>query len=179
MSKKTPAARSRRRAVLVLDASVLINLLRVDRADLLGRHPCRFLVTEHVVAEVTEVYPEQLSRFNAALQKGFVVEVAVDAPAALAEFARLKGQEPLLGDGECSAMAAASVDGHGIAIDDRKAIAVATRFYPAMPVHRTQDVMAEAIRAGALTVAQADSIKLDWEQNHRFRLKIKSFAELI
>jgi hypothetical protein len=46
-----------RRTAVLLDTSVLINFLAVDRVDLLGHHPrYRFLVTEHVRKEVTAHY---------------------------------------------------------------------------------------------------------------------------
>ena len=44
---------------VVTDASVLINFLRVSRMDLLGRHPCDFLMTDHVAHEVSGSYADQ------------------------------------------------------------------------------------------------------------------------
>ena len=45
-------------SAIVADTSVLINFLRVDRMDLIARHSHRFLVTDHVAAEVTDFYGE-------------------------------------------------------------------------------------------------------------------------
>jgi hypothetical protein len=38
-------------AIVVADTSVLVNFLRIDRMDLIGHHPQRFLATDHVDAE--------------------------------------------------------------------------------------------------------------------------------
>jgi hypothetical protein len=43
------------RSIVVIDASVLINFLAVDRLGLLTSHPnFKFIVTDHVRGEVTE-----------------------------------------------------------------------------------------------------------------------------
>jgi hypothetical protein len=34
-------------------------------------------------------------------------------------------------------------------------------------------------RAGILDLTEADAIKDDWKQNHRFRIKAASFGELL
>jgi hypothetical protein len=49
-----------------------------------------------------------------------------------------------------------------------------------MPLLDTVSLVVEAIRAGLLSIAEADAIKADWEQNHRFIKKhFKSFSELL
>jgi hypothetical protein len=42
----------------------------------------------------------------------------------------------------------------------------------------TASLMVAAIHAGLLTVLEADAIKIDWEANHRFRLKFPTFGDL-
>ena len=44
---------------------------------------------------------------------------------------------------------------------------------------RTQDIVVQIIRNGALTIEAADAICDDWANNHRFKLKIASFADLL
>ena len=46
-------------------------------------------------------------------------------------------------------------------------------------VLRTQDIIVALIRASALTLDEADQMRADWEQNHRFRLKARSFRDLL
>lgn len=94
------------RVPVLLDTSVLINFLAVDRIDLLASHPdFRFIVTEHVRAEVTTHYADQLVRLRAALDAGSVEETRVESVEELTLFAQLT-KNPRLGLGECAAMAA-------------------------------------------------------------------------
>ncbi|MEW6238151.1 MAG: hypothetical protein AB1656_22405 [Candidatus Omnitrophota bacterium] len=45
-----------------LDTSVLINFLRIDRADLLENHSgFSFFITDHVEQEITKRYAQQFS----------------------------------------------------------------------------------------------------------------------
>ena len=57
--------------VVVTDTSVLVNFLCIDRMDLIARHSYRFMITSHVVEEITDHYPEQQARLNAALATSF------------------------------------------------------------------------------------------------------------
>lgn len=162
---------------VVLDTSVLINFLAVDRMDLLSRHPgYRFLVTEHVRGEVTAHYGEQVERLDAALTTNALEETRVEAVEELALFAQLT-QNRRLGLGECAAIAAAVHRGHVLAIDDKVARRAALALSPSLSVIDTQAVMVSLIRAGVLSVEEADTIKTDWERNHSFALRITSFRE--
>ncbi|HXZ02544.1 MAG TPA: hypothetical protein VEI03_21305, partial [Stellaceae bacterium] len=88
-----------------------------------------------------------------------------------------------LGLGECSAIAVARNRGYALAIDDNKALNRAFRAVDAasgsVEIVRTADVMVGLIRAGVLTVAEADRIKDDWARRHRFRIKAASFGDLV
>jgi predicted nucleic acid-binding protein len=164
---------------LITDTSTLVNFLRVGRVDLLaGLDSYRFVVTDHVRAEVTSHYPTQLSNFEFALLAGHVVEMTLDTPADLTVFAELKALR--LGDGECASIAAALNRGLPLAIDDIRARKKAAARDPGLRLVDTVGLMVEAIQAGLLSVAEADAIKADWEANHRFVKKhFSSFAELI
>ena len=74
-------------AIIVTDASVLINFLRIDRTDLLAGHSHAFLATDHVAAEITDRYPDQQQRFAAALVAGESSAIAlVSERAKVADF---------------------------------------------------------------------------------------------
>ena len=167
-------------AIVVADTSVILNFLRIDRLDLLGSFPRRFLATEHVAAEITR--PEQQARYAAAVVAGEVDTCIVTDPAEVALFARLH-QGGRLGAGECAAIAVALLRGHALAIDDNKAVGRAVReaglAAARLDILRTPDVMVGLIRAGVLDVAAADAIKAEWEAHHRFRIKATSFQELL
>jgi len=164
---------------VITDTSTLINFLRIGRVDLLaGLTSYRFVVTDHVRAEVTSYYPAQLSNFEFALLAGHVVEITLDTPADLTVFAELKALR--LGDVECASIAAALNRRLPLAIDDNRARKKAVARDPSLRLLDTVGLMVQAIQAPLLTVAEADAIKLDWEKNHKFIKKhFTSFAELI
>lgn len=164
---------------VVLDTSVLINFLAVDRMDLIERHPgyC-FAVTSHVRGEVTEHYAEQIKRLDAAVASGSVVEIRVDDIEELELFARLS-KNPRLGIGECAAIAAAAHRSHVLAIDDKAARKAALQVNPKMSILDSQAFMVSCIQAELLTLEEADAIKDEWATKHSFVLKIQSFRDVL
>jgi predicted nucleic acid-binding protein len=168
--------------IVVADTSVLINFLKINRIDLIGRYPGRILATDHVESELVDDYPEQRAGYLAAVTAGLLETCSVTDPAEFALFGRLR-PGARLGAGECSAIAVAINRGYAIAIDDSRAIKVARLEAELrgmrLIVLRTQEIILGLIRASVLTVEEADQIKVDWEQNHRFRLKARSFADLL
>jgi predicted nucleic acid-binding protein len=168
--------------IVVADTSVLINFLKIDRMDLLGRYPGRLLATDHVESELADDYPEQKARYATAVTAGVLDTCSVTDPAEVSLFLRL-APGVRLGAGECSAIAVALSRGYGVAIDDNRAISVALREAAVvgakLTVLRTSDIMVALIRASALTVDEADQVKAEWEQHHRFRLKLRSFQDLL
>jgi predicted nucleic acid-binding protein len=170
------------KAIVVADTSVLINFLRIDRMDLIAAHPASFIATDHVAAEIADTYPEQQARYAAALNAAQITEQRIDDPAELELFLRLaaKGR---LGAGERAAIAVALTRGGALAIDDSRAIrrALEEAGFAGTPltILRTQDIVVQIIRDGALTIEAADAIRDDWANNHRFKLKIASFADLL
>ena len=91
-------------AVVVVDASVLINFLCVNRMDLIANHSHEFIATEHVVGEVSE--PTERRTLRAAFDAGALSELRVTDPAEVSTFAALAAAGRL-GAGECSAIAVA------------------------------------------------------------------------
>ncbi len=167
-------------ATVMVDTSVLINFLKVDRMDLLGRHPRHFVATDHVEAEIED--NEQRARYAAAVAAGHLETCTVTDPKEVALYMRL-GPGQRLGAGECSAIAVALNRHHAIAMDDIKAVNRALReaglSAVKLEIMRTPDVMVTLIRTGILNVAEADSIKDAWEQQHRFRIKAGSFRDIL
>ncbi len=169
-------------SIVVADTSVLINFLKIDAMSLIGRFPGRLLATDHVEAEIASDYPEQQARYAAALKAGSLDSCTVTDPVEVSAFLSLYPGVHL-GAGECSAIAVALTRGHAIAIDDKRAIRAAERAAEiagvVLAVLRTQDIIVLLIRAGVLAVEQADAIKKDWEEQHRFRLAVRSFGDLL
>jgi predicted nucleic acid-binding protein len=147
------------RSIVVADTSVLINFLRIDRMDLIEAHPASFIATDHVAAEIADAYPDQQARYEIALNSGQVTQQRVDDPAELEIFLRL-AERSLLGAGEHSAIAVALTSGCALAIDDSRAISRALEEAgiagnPLIAL-RTQDIVVQIIRNGALTIEAAD-----------------------
>ena len=165
----------------IIETSVLINFLRVDRVDLLASHPAhRFVVIDYVKREVTNRYRQQLTRLEAALNAGLLVGDIDPKGVTLAELqAYADLQSVNIGDGERGAIAAAFARGYAIAINDYRALKKLPAIYKALQREDTTTIMVSLIRAGVLTVAEADAIKADWEANHRFRLKFPTFGDLV
>ena len=84
-----------------------------------------------------------------------------------------------LGIGECSAIAVAVHRQLTLAIDDKQAIKKIASLGFNVPILTTEALMVLLIQHGTLSVEEADDMKLEWENNHRFRLKFSSFSERI
>jgi predicted nucleic acid-binding protein len=153
--------------IVVADTSVLINFLRIDRMDLIGHHPQRFLATDHVEAEITSDYPDQRTRYQAAVVSGQLDTCSVVDPDEVTLFLRLRPGERLGA-------------GYPIAIDDDRAVKRAVREMGAkLEVVKTVDVIVTLIRTGVLNTDAADQIKDEWTHQHRFRIKAASFRDLL
>ena len=165
-------------AIVVTDASVLINFLRIDRIDLIAGHSHAFLATDHVANEVSDRYPDQQRRFASALDSGALTLIPVAAAEELRHFAALSATARL-GAGECSAIVVAVQRGYTLAIDDRVASRQARRFAPSLHIVTTQDLVVSMIRQNLLGVEEANRLKHEWSDRHRFRLNLDSFGDLL
>jgi predicted nucleic acid-binding protein len=162
--------------IVITDASVLINFLVLDRVGLLSRlTSLHFVVTEHVRAEITVHFPEQLQRLNVAFEAGVIEEISVTDIFEVALFADLTSKG--LGVGECSAIAVAVNRKLTIAIDDKRALKKVARLGHSLEVLGTEQLVVQLIAESVLTIVEADQMKIDWEQNYRFKLSIASFSE--
>jgi predicted nucleic acid-binding protein len=128
-----------------------------------------------VRAEITEHFPEQLRRLNAAFETGVIEEISVTDIVEVALFANLTSKG--LGLGECSAIAVAVNRKLTIAIDDKRALKKVARLGYNLKVLGTEQLVVQLIAESVLTIVEADQMKDDWEQNYRFKLSIVSFSE--
>lgn len=164
--------------VVITDTSVLVNFLRIDRMDLIACHSSRFVITDHVAEEVTDDYPDQRLRLDAALAEGIVETLVVSSDAELELFRQLS-ETRRFGPGESAAIACAIANNYALAIEDRAASNQARRLKQDLVVLRTQDIMVQLIRGGTIALEEADRIKDAWATEHRFLLAIASFSELL
>lgn len=162
--------------IVITDTSVLINFLVLDRAELLARLPDhRFVVTDHVRAEVTAHYQEQLQRLEEAFAAGTLQEIQVTDLEEVRLFAQLTATG--LGVGECSAVAVAAHRKLSLAIDDKRAIKKVKALRLGLSILSTESLVVSLIQHGVLSIAEADDMKDAWQRDHRFRLAFDSFAE--
>ena len=163
-------------AIIVTDASVLINFLRIDRTDFLARHTHDFIATDHVTAEITNRYPDQEQRFATAIAARAISVTRVTTSEEIDLFSSMLATRRL-GAGECSAIAIHRR--YILAIDDRIATTHARRADSTLRILATQDLVVSMILENLLDVAEADRIKQEWATRHRFRLKLDSFQDMI
>ncbi len=163
---------------LVVDTSVLINFLCIDRMDLIPRHSHSFIVTEHVAEEVKNYYSDERTRLDNAFKSAILREERVEAPS-LATSPASSATSERLGLGERSAIALAIAKGWQLAIDDRRAAREALEISPRLRIVTTQDLVVSMICENLLNIAEADDMKHAWSTRYRFHLRIESFADVV
>ena len=146
--------------------------------DLIARHSHQFIITDHVAAEVQDFYSDQQTRLKAALQSGTLKQVSIADQSEVDLFSSLS-KSRRLGSGECSAIALAISREYVLAIDDRQATNQARRISRNLRILTTQDLIVAMIHENLLSVAEADELKETWAHQHRFRLPIKSFSDVL
>ena len=163
------------RLLVVADASFLINFLVLDRMDILGGLSLfRFHVVNHVSAEIQ--YEEQRRRLRVATESGVVREIEITEPG---EILRYDEFRRFLGDGESASLAVAVSRRWVIAADEkgrfrRELFARLGENY----LLDTAGALVTAIRAGAITTAQAEIVRARLREN-RFEMDPRPFDELV
>lgn len=161
--------------VVVSDANVLINLAHVDRLDLCGSlEELEFVVPEEVIAEVSR--PDQAAILQRALDAGHMERVVICDPAEIALYAELRDS---VGRGEAACLALARSRGWLVASDERgRFLRIAREQLGERRLLNTPGILVLAIRAGHLTVEEADQMKGILER-HRFRMRFASFRDVL
>lgn len=158
---------------VVTDSNVLINLMHVSRLGLLGRIPDHeFVVPEHVYEEITNA--DQRRTLDETIADGAVRLEPITDLEALVLFSELIVH---IGRGEAACIALAVKNGWSIASDERRRFRrEATAHVGETRILGTPELYVMAIRAGLLTVEQADADKLVLERR-RFKMAFGSFCE--
>lgn len=161
------------KALLIADASTLLNFLRVRRFDLVIGLGYGVRIVDAVYEEV-QTEREQLDQL---LEGGQIRTLTLEGSAitdSVAKFLALG-----LGNGESFSFAAAVEFQAAIAIDDVRAIKKVKAITTDLTVVTSTDIVLAGLRANRITLPEADLLKDDWADNHRFRLKFPSFAALL
>lgn len=161
-------------SVVVTDANILINFCHIGQLPLLGAlPPFRFLVPEEVANEIVD--PAQRATVQAAVAAGLIDIAVVDDLATLALFGTLRD---VMGHGEAACLALASTSGWMVASDEKRRFRrEALRLIGEARLVGTATLLRHAIKAGLITVAQADQFKAVLEAN-RFAMPFASFGDL-
>jgi predicted nucleic acid-binding protein len=160
---------------VVTDANLLINMIHVGRLLLLGQLPNhRFVIPDAVVAEVT--VEDQRAQLTAAVASGALSLCPLTDLSGLGLFAQFR---TIMGAGEAACLALAELNGWHVASDERR------RFRRELLARLGEDrllttpsIYVLAIRAGLLSVAEADADK-DLLASRRFVMRFGSFSELL
>jgi predicted nucleic acid-binding protein len=161
--------------IVVTDANVLINLIHVEVLPLLGRLPgYEFVVVDEALAEITA--GEQAGMLASALNEGALRRESLAGIEMLTLFAELTR---IMGRGEAASLALAATRGWLVASDEKRVFRreVQARLSE-NHLLTTPGVFVLAIRAGLLSVEEADRIKLLLE-GKRFRMTFASFRDVL
>ncbi len=161
--------------VVVADANILINLCHAGLLTLLEQLPgFEFVVPGEVDAEITD--PDQRKLIDELFGRSKVTRLFLTSPGELAIYAELR---TVMGSGEASCIALAETHGMYLASDERRVfLREAKARVGEKRVLTTPGLFVLAIRAGLLTIADADAAKAVLEQHH-FAMRFASFADVI
>lgn len=156
-------------SVLVLDASVVINLLVTGQSDaILKSLNVPLLVTDSVVREIEQGAAAGRPEFGLltkAINDQILRLETIDGPALATFFGLVSGDASnSLGDGEAATLALADGFGFIAAIDEKKATRIAAERFPALKLVTTIDILAHervqaALGAGKLADAMFDALR--------------------
>ena len=161
---------------VVLDASVVINLIHASRLDLLGKiEGYNFVLPEQVIAlEVT--YAEHARALGEALEAGWVLRVESTDSVEIALYAELSA---IMGKGEAACLAMAAQRGWMVACDERGGFRREAEVRIGRDrIVNTPGIIVLALRRGLISVEEADRIKEVLAQ-HRYVMPFGSFRELL
>jgi predicted nucleic acid-binding protein len=156
--------------LIVADTSVLLNFLKIGREQLLTQLPEPVAVTNHVREELT--VPAQRERLIGLVANNQIKEIVLDSLPELQMFARLMASGRL-GLGECSALTHGILYKSTVALDDSRAIKEARKIDASLRILQTQDIIIRLIKAGQLTIREADFIKQEWETHGGFNDQVQ------
>jgi len=162
-------------ACCAVDSSVLINFLALDRLDLLAASSrLQLVVPAEVIGEVHR--KAQVRRLKHGIDRGLVRRVVLQGTEEIAVYQSLL---EIIEPGEAACLSLAHHRGWLIACDEKRAFRrEAKRLLSEDRLLTTASALLLAIRDGKLTVEEADRLKTKLEE-HRFRMKIASFRDLL
>ena len=162
---------------IIVDASVLINFLKIGRLDLLKRLPgYGFRIPEEVYREVSDVSQRRV--LDLALQEGWIEQISFSEIEELRAYDQYRRQ---MDAGEAACLAVAVCRRWILACDESRKKRVYREVQEKLGAGHllnTPGVLVKLIQAGLLDVQEADLIKEELARN-RFRMTFSSFQDLL
>lgn len=151
---------------VTVDTDVLLEFIRTQRLDLLGRNPAyRFIVPDNVYVEIEE--PSQKERLDQAIDRDFFPRARLVQPEALDLYQKIRKR---LDKGESACIALSAVNGWYVASDETGALdEVAEAYLGRRKVIRSADILLTAIKRDLLDVREADKLKTAFDKEYSFR----------
>ncbi|NJM74857.1 MAG: hypothetical protein HC852_02660 [Acaryochloridaceae cyanobacterium RU_4_10] len=157
--------------LILVEASPLISLLKLDRFDLLAIFGKPLACTDFVRAEIQR--PRE--KLNEILANGLLQEIPLHNPQHLLEVEKLYARG--LGRGEASSIVLSQAEGYGLVMDDKRAQKVAKACK--VKFVSTADVVVLNIRHGNISLVEADGFIHQWKALGEFPVSAKTFADLM
>ena len=161
---------------IVLDTSILLNFVKIDRVELLGQLGTSVVLLDQVLDEVRR--PNQNKTVKDAVAAGTLDLQSVRNPVEVALFTDLRAGGRL-GAGECAVLAVALTRNWIAGLQDRRARTEGQRRRGDLVLCQTEDLVLTLIKAGYLTIEEADGFLVEWAAKHHFRSKVTSFRDLM
>ena len=159
---------------IVLDASVLLNFVKIGRIELLGQLDTSVVLLDQVLDEVRR--PKQREAVEDAVKAGILDLQSVRDPVEVALFANLR-TDGRLGAGECAVLAVALTRNWAAGLQDRRARNEGQRRREDLALCQTEDLVLKLIQSGYLSLEEADGFLIEWATKHRFKSRLTSFYE--
>lgn len=160
--------------IIIADANILINFIRINAFFLLENLPDRqFGITTGVYEEILPGRGRE--RVDEAIQKGSIRVYRVEGTGALNLFSRYI---ETLGIGEASSLALVKEQGWTLATDDRQCRSLAAKEIGRDRISGTVDLIVYSIESGLLAVSEADQLLVLLEQEN-FKVEFKSFRDVL
>jgi predicted nucleic acid-binding protein len=168
----TPDGRTR---IVVTDATVLINLIHVDRLAMLGSlSGYEFVVPPEVEAEVC--MPAQADMLAQAFRDGYITRSSFTGTPELELYVDYVQE---VGKGEAACLAMAAIQGWYVASDEQgRFLRLAKERLGPGRIVNTAGIYVLAIRTGLLSIEHADKDKQTLE-SHRFKMRFSSFRDVV
>ena len=138
---------------IVLDASVLLNFVKIGRIELLGQLGTPVVLLDQVLDEVRR--PEQRVVVDGAVKTGILDLQSVRNPVEVTLFANLR-TDGRLGAGECAVLAVALNRNWVAGLQDRRARVEGQRRCEDLALCQTEDLVLKLIQSEHLTLEESD-----------------------